>query len=443
MSEQAARVTLHDRVVAWRKALAVYRDRRMLVILLMGFASGLPFLLTASVLGYWLSTIGLKLETIGLFALVGIPYAFKFAWAPLIDHIGIPGLDRLLGRRRSWLMLSQIGLAMAISALAFTDPRIDPELTGLAAFFIAIFSATQDIVIDAYRIEILEDREQGAGSASTILGYRIALWIVDAAALLLPSLIGWQVTLLVIAALVGIAIIVTLKAAEPTVSRVQPTSWDRWIYEALIRPFMEFFKYRGWLIILLFALLYKFGDAVGGTMFRPFLNNIGFTGPEIFGISKSFGVISTLVGGVVGGVLVARYGIFGGLLIGGVAQAVTNLLFAWQAIEGHEIWILAVTLSADNFTNAIGSIAFVAYLSHLCTKGLAGTQYALLTSMMAFGRTVLSSGSGWAAANLSWPSFWLLTTLLAIPALLLLLYLWRVSKPANDAALSESAKPVH
>jgi PAT family beta-lactamase induction signal transducer AmpG len=412
----------------WREAARVYRDRRQLIILLMGFSSGMPFLLTASALTYWMSRVGVDLKTIGIFALVGTPYAFKFVWAPLVDRLPVPVLDGLLGRRRSWMLLAQIGVLFSTFALAFSDPVHSPWFTAAAAVAIAFFSATQDIAVDAYRIEILNDEEQGAGSATTQLGYRIALWVVDAMALLLPSLLPWPVVLSLIALLAFVGIATTFWAHEPKSFARPIHSAGEWIREAVVRPFAEFFAYRGWVVILLFALLYKYGDALGGSVTRPFFNEIGFSGPEIFGVTKSFGVAATLAGGLVGGIVVARYGLFKSLLVAGILQAITNLLFSWQAVAGHDIVVLTIAITFDNFTGAVGGVAFVGYLSSLCTSGMAGTQYALLTSLMAFGRTTLSAGGGWLAATVGWTTFWMLTTLLAVPGLLLLLWLWRVAQ---------------
>jgi PAT family beta-lactamase induction signal transducer AmpG len=407
----------------WIKAFDVYRDRRQLIILLMGFSSGMPFLLTGSVLSYWMSLLKVDLTTIGIFALVGIPYAFKFVWAPLVDRMPLPLFDGLLGRRRGWMLAAQLGILVSTVLLAWSNPAQATWLTACAAVAVAFFSATQDIAIDAYRIEILEDEEQGAGSATTQLGYRIALWIVDAMALLLPTVLPWPYVLSLIAALVLVGIVTTLAADEPRNPRVAKD--ESWFREAVIQPFVEFVAYRGWVVILLFALFYKYGDALGGAVTRPFFVEMGFSGPEIFGITKSFGVAATILGGLLGGVLVARYGLFKSLLVAGILQAVTNLLFSWQAQAGHDIVVLAIAITADNFTGALGGVAFVGYLSSLCTRGMAGTQYALLTSLMAFGRTALSAGGGWLAEHLGWTLFWMATTLLAIPGLLLLLWLWR------------------
>jgi MFS transporter, PAT family, beta-lactamase induction signal transducer AmpG len=412
---------------SWVKAAEVYRDRRQLIILLMGYSSGMPFLLTSAVLTYWMTKVGVDLTTIGIFVLVGTPYALKFVWAPLVDQLPLPVLDRWLGRRRSWMLLAQAGVLLSTLALAWSHPVETPWATAAAALAIAFFSATQDIAVDAYRIEILNDDEQGAGSATTQLGYRIALWIVDAMALLLPSLLPWPIVLSLIALLIVVGMVTTFFAGEPRAERPTIESAGAWMRQAVVRPFTEFLAYRGWVAILLFALLYKYGDALGGTMARPFYVALGFTGPEIFGVTKSFGVAATILGGLAGGVVVARYGLFKSLLIGGILQAVTNLFFSLQAFAGHDLLVLTIAISADNFTGALGSIAFVAYLSSLCTTGMAGTQYALLTSLMAFGRTTLSAGAGWLASETGWVVFWMATTLLAVPGLLLLLWLWRVA----------------
>lgn len=413
----------------WREAAQVYRNRKQLIILLMGFSSGAPFLLTLSVLTYWMASVKVDLTTIGLFSLVGTPYAFKFVWAPLIDRVSLPVLDAWLGRRRGWMLVSQVGLLLSVLILAWSDPIASPWWTAGAAVLVAFWSATQDIVIDAYRIELLNDEEQGAGSATTQLGYRVALWVVDAVALLLPAFLPWPFVLTLIALLGLVGIVTTFHAHEPHSEKHALTAGGgSWLREAVIRPFAEFIAHKGWVLILLFALFYKYGDALGGTMARPFYLQMGFTGPEIFAVTKSFGAASVLLGGIAGGVLVARYGLFKALFIAGILQAVTNLLFAWQAQVGHDIVVLTFAISIDNFTNALGGVAFIGYLSSLCTAGMAGTQYALLTSLMAAGRTWMAAGGGWLALQTGWTMFWALTTLLAIPGLLLLLWLWRATQ---------------
>ncbi|HSI02157.1 MAG TPA: MFS transporter [Reyranella sp.] len=413
----------------WIDAAQVYRSRKQLIILLMGFSSGAPFLLTGAVLSTWMGTIKVDLTTIGLFALVGTPYAFKFLWAPLVDRAPLPVLDSWLGRRRSWMLLSQALLLVAVLWLAWSDPVATPWTTAAAAVAVAFCSATQDIVIDAYRIELLHDEEQGAGSATTQLGYRIATWTIDAIALLLPSFLPWGAVLTIIGLFGFVGMVTTFYAHEPRWEKhAQTTVGGSWFNQAVIRPFAEFIAHRGWLLILLFALFYKYGDALGGTMARPFYIQMGFQLPEIFAVTKSFGAAATVLGGILGGVVVARYGLFKALLVAGILQAVTNLLFAWQAQAGHDLVVLTIAITADYFTGALGGVAFIGYLSSLCTAGMAGTQYALLTSLMAAGRTWLSAGGGWLAAYTGWTVFWVLTTLLAIPGLLLLLWLWHVTQ---------------
>jgi PAT family beta-lactamase induction signal transducer AmpG len=419
-----------NRLHRWIAAARVYADRRMLVILLMGFASGLPLLLTLSTLTYWLEKVGVDLTTIGIFALVGIPYSFKFVWAPLVDQGRIPFLTRWLGRRRSWALLAQAGLIGAILFMGTTDPAVNGWWTALAALLVAFFSATQDIVIDAYRIEILDEDEQGAGAATTQIGYRLGLIVAGAGALAASDYIGWPAIFAGLAACVGVGVVAVLIAREP----VTPASWERisraplaeQIKLSVVDPFVEFLTRKGALVILLFVLLYKFGDAIGGTMAYPFYAQMGFTGTEIAAVSKVFGVIMTLVGTAAGGVMVARYGIFRALIAGGILQAVTNVLYAWVAIEGHDITVLAITVGTDNFANGLGSAAFVAYLSSLCNVAFTGTQYALLSSFMATGRTLMSSGSGWLAETMGWAPFFVATMFLAVPGLLLIWWLMRL-----------------
>jgi len=427
----ADRALARGRLKTWGRALSVYRDRRFVYILLMGFSSGLPLLLTLSTLSYWLATVGIDKTAIGLFALVGLPYSFKFLWAPVIDHVALPLVTRRLGRRRSWALAIQAVLIVCILLMGATDPAADPWTTALVALAIAFFSASQDIVVDAYRIEILAEHEQGAGAAATQTGYRLGLLVAGAGAVALSDFVGWPAVFAALAACVLVGMIAVLLAPEP---RVPERVWHgagaapgQWLDNAVIAPFRDFLERRGWLVILAFVLLYKFGDAIGGVMANPFYVELGFTGVEIASVTKVFGMVATLVGVVAGGVLVARHGIFVALLVGGILQAATNLLFALQAVIGADVAFLAVTIGADNFTGGLGSAAFVAYLSSLCNAAFTGTQYALLTSLMAAGRTLLSSGGGWLADQTDWVTFFVLTTGLAVPGLLLLLWLMRLT----------------
>lgn len=428
----AERARVRERLTTWGRALSVYRDRRFVYILLMGFSSGLPLLLTLSTLSYWLATVGIDKTAIGLFALVGLPYSFKFLWAPVIDHVALPVVTRRFGRRRGWALVIQVALIGCILLMGATDPAAAPWSTALIAFAIAFFSASQDIVVDAYRIEILAEHEQGAGAAATQTGYRIGLLVAGAGAVALSDFVGWPLVFAALAVCVLVGVGAVLLAPEPRVpERVwhdsEGASPADWLDSAVVAPFRDFLTRRGWLVILAFVLFYKFGDAIGGVMANPFYVELGFTGVEIASVTKVFGMVATLAGVFAGGVLVARYGIFSALLVGGILQAATNLLFALQAVVGNDVTMLALTIGADNFTGGLGSAAFVAYLSSLCNVAFTGTQYALLTSLMAAGRTLLSSGGGWLADQTDWVTFFVLTTGLAIPGLLLLLWLMRLT----------------
>ncbi|HNB26127.1 MAG TPA: MFS transporter [Alphaproteobacteria bacterium] len=422
----------------WMSAVAGYLTPRMLIILAMGFASGLPLLLTLSTLSYWLSKVGVDKTTIGLFALVGTPYTFKFLWSPIMDQVPLPVLTRLLGRRRSWLLLTQGLLAIAIFVMGLTDPAVDPFRTAVAALVVAFLSASQDIVIDAYRIDLLPTEEQGQGAGATQIGYRFGLLLAGAGALALSDYFSWPVVFSVLAAAMVASMVVTLLAPEPQApARAANRSYLRIVKEAVIDPFLDFMKHSGWLLILAFTLFYKFGDALGGTMANPFYNEMGFTGTEIAAVSKLWGVWMTVVGAVIGGVAVARWGMFPALMIGGILQALTNLAFTYVALVGHDLPALAIAITADNIAGGAAGAALVAYLSSLCNIAYSLTQYALLTSFMAYGRTVLSSWSGWLADHTDWVTFWSATALLAVPGLLLLSVMWRyfpyrpVSKPSD------------
>ncbi|MGH6892314.1 MAG: AmpG family muropeptide MFS transporter [Dongiaceae bacterium] len=438
----------------WWSAVAAYLTPRMLVILAMGFASGLPLLLTLSTLSYWLSKVGVDKTTIGLFALVGTPYTFKFLWSPIMDQVALPVLTALLGRRRSWLLLTQVLLAGAIFVMGLIDPAVDPWLTALAALVVAFLSASQDIVIDAYRIELLPLEEQGQGAGATQTGYRFGLLLAGAGALALSDYYSWSFVFGVLSAAMLASAVITLLAPEPKAQPPQPKrDYKLWVKEAVIDPFADFMSRRGWVVILAFVLFYKFGDALGGTMANPFYREMGYSGTEIAAISKVWGVWMTVVGALIGGIAVAKWGVFRALLIGGILQAVTNFAFAYVATKGnefgacamaawetdpnaavdllcaaypHDLVALAVAITADNVAGGAAGAALVAYLSGLCNIAFTATQYALLTSFMAQGRTWLSSGSGWLADNTDWASFWSLTAFLAIPGLLLLLWIMRL-----------------
>jgi PAT family beta-lactamase induction signal transducer AmpG len=431
----------------WLQSAAVYRDRRMLVILFLGFVSGLPLALTLGTLSAWLATVGVDKTTIGLFALVGLPYTLKFLWSPFIDGVRVPVLGALLGRRRSWAIVTQVALMASVFALGTTEPGTQAALTAVIALAVAFFSASQDIVIDAYRVEILAGHEQGAGAAAIQIGYRIGMLVSGAGALYIADFFGWFAAFAVMAALVSVGMATILLNPEPTVGRETEAAADgahgahgargagmsEWIEAHVVAPFADFVARGDWPVILLFILLYKFGDAVAGIMANPFYIETGFTLSEIASVSKVFGLGATLAGAVLGGIMVVRLGVLKALLICGVLQMLSNLMFAVQAMVGHDIAVLALTVGIENFTGGMGTAAFVAYLSSLCTFAFTATQYALLSSLAAVGRTVLSAAGGWMADQVDWVSFFLLTTVAALPGLLLLIWLIRAAREAPPA----------
>jgi PAT family beta-lactamase induction signal transducer AmpG len=347
----------------------------------------------------------------------------------VLDRAKPPPFFRRLGRRRGWAVPVQLALAGAIVALGLADPAERPELVALLALAVGFLGASQDIVVDAIRIELLKADEQGAGAAATQLGWRVGGLVAGAGAIGLSDFVGWPVVFAAMAATVLIGMAAVLWAPEPETEAADEIlagpnrGWKRELTAAVIDPFREFLSRRDAVAILVFALLYKFGDAIGGAMANPFYVDIGFSGAEIAAVTKLFGLVATILGVVGGGLMVRRFGLYPALMIGGAAQALTNLAFTWLALAGQDIEVLTVAIAVDNFAGGLGSAAFVAYLSALCDARFTATQYALLTSVMAQGRSLMAAGSGFLAEALGWPVFFAATALLAVPGLLLLLYL--------------------
>lgn len=435
----------------WRAAAGVYADRRVLAMLFLGFSSGLPFGVLAEPMTAWLAGAGVDKTTIGLFALVSLPYALKFLWAPIMDRVPLPVLTRLLGRRRGWILLTQIVLIAAIIKLGLADPASSLWWTAVFALAVSFASASQDIVIDAYRVEILAEDQLAAGAALAINGWRLSSWGGAAVALIFADLVSWPVVFFGLAMMVCVGIIAVLLNPEPAIPQSGealaleqqaeeffernahlPEKIARaaaWAYGSVFCPFIEFLTRPNWLLIILFILLYKFGDAVLTVMKIPFFLELGFSKTEIGTIAKLVGFPPIIIGGLFGGLLLAKTGLMRGLLISGILMAASNLVFVVQAWVGYSQEMLALTIAIENFTTSMGTVAFVAYLSSLCNIAYTATQYALLTSFMAFSRTVMTAGSGWVADQVSWPVFFMLTTLAALPGLILLIYMMKRLKP--------------
>lgn len=414
--------------------LTPYLTPRLLAILALGFASGLPLALSGATLSRWLSETGVDKTTIGLFAAIGTPYALKFLWAPLIDNINLPVLTRLFGRRRGWLFFIQALLAGAIIMLGAADPLASLAATAMLAFSVAALSATQDIIIDAYRVELLPTEDQARGAAMITFGYRVGMLASSAGALYLAEYYGWGICYIVMAALLAIGAVAAWFAGEPESSRMVEREMQEtrgikaWLTRALIAPFRDFTRHRGWLVILLFILLYKFGDAFLGVMTMPFLTEIGFSKVDIANIGKLFGFVATVIGGFAGAWMAERLGLMKSLWIGGVLNGVSNLAFLWLAEVGPDLRVYAVVNTIENFTGAMSGAVLVAYLSSLCNIRYTATQYALLSSLAAVGRTLLSTSAGATAQAVGWNAFFLASAVLTLPGLIALFVLTRYAK---------------
>jgi PAT family beta-lactamase induction signal transducer AmpG len=418
-------------------ALAVYLRPRVLIVMLLGFASGLPLALSGSTLAVWLTEANIDLATIGLFSLVGLPYTIKFLWAPLVDALDIPVLSRRFGRRRGWLIFSQLLLIAAIVLLGLTDPLTSISLVVFGAVMVATASATQDIVIDAFRVESLETSEQGAGMAGYVAAYRVGMLVAGAGILALvawleyrgiPKSTAWTWGYVVAALLMGVGLIATMLAREPEGLERPPVKNARdvanRVFTTAYDAFADFLTRPSAVAILLFVLLFKFCDAFAGVLTAPFVLKIGFDKETYAAIVKGVGFGAAIIGGFAGGMIARALPLATCLWIGGLLQMVSNLVFSWQSLMGANVAALTFTIVVENFTGAIGTVIFVAYLSALCgDRAHTATQYALLTALAAVGRTVLASGGGFVAEATGWFLFFIITAVSALPSFLLLWWL--------------------
>ncbi|HLN23241.1 MAG TPA: AmpG family muropeptide MFS transporter [Patescibacteria group bacterium] len=439
-----------------RASLGIYAKPRVVRILLLGFASGLPLALTYSTLSAWLSQVGVSKTSIGLFALIGTPYALKFLWSPLIDRLPPP---LRLGQRRGWGITIQLALMAAVLGLGACDPRTQLGVMAALAVVVAFLSASQDIIIDAYRVEVLEDDEQGPGAGATQAGYRIAMLVSGAGALFLADHLGWFAAYAVMAVLLLVGVVVFALHPEP-VRRVSPQTAERerraaeflehrphlrglrahllaWLYGAVVCPFADFMTRRGWVVILVFVVGYKLGEAMAGVMAMPLYVSLGYSLSEIAWVSKGFGFVATVAGSLIGGWVVIRFGTLRALMLCGILQSLGNLFYVLQVQAGHDVRFLALCVFAENLTGGMAGAAMVAYLSGLCNVAYTATQYALLSSLTAVGRTLFASSGGALAEQFGWSPFFLLTTVATVPALALLG--WMMARAASPAAEAVSA----
>ncbi|WP_448562731.1 AmpG family muropeptide MFS transporter [Trichothermofontia sp.] len=404
--------TLVNTIVA---ALKIFESRKMSALLCLGVASGLPLFLTSRTLQAWMKVEGVNLAAIGLFSLVGLPYSLKFFWSPLLDRFSPP----FLGRRRGWLAITQVCLLVAIALMTLQRPGQALQLLAINALAIACFSATQDIAADAYRTDVLEPLEMGAGAAVFVLGYRIALLITGSLALILADQLSWPTVYLLMAVLMLLGIVATGWAPEPANPGQPPAS----LTQAIVLPFQEFCQRLGGLrtlLVLLFIVLFKLGDALVNNMATPFLLEVGFSQTDIGAIQGGIGLVATIVGTLVGGGLLSQLGINRSLWLFGGLQALSNFTYLGLSLLGKNYAFMVLTINIENFCAGLGTAAFVAFLMSLCNHRFSATQYALLSSLMAVSRDILVAPAGWVATQISWPLFFALSVVMALPGLMLL-----------------------
>lgn len=399
---------------------------RMLVALLMGFSCGLPLLLTITVLQAWMKEEGVDLTVIGLMALVGLPYTLKFIWAPFLDRFTLP----FLGRRRGWLLVAQILLACSISGLGLTDPAAHPWMLAFAALLVTFFSASQDIIVDAYRREDLSDEELGLGSSLYINGYRVGMLLASGGGLILADHVSFSMVYLFMAGCMLPGIMTTLFAPEPPLTQGKPET----VKDAVVNPLLEYFSRPDALWILAFILLYKIGDTMASAISTPFYLDIGFSKTEIGAVVKLFGFWATIGGSLIGGLIMIRMGIHRSLWVFGFLQALSTAGFAFLARIGHSMAALSAVIAFENLSSGMGTAAYAAFMASITNKKFTATQYALLTSLMGVPRVLASAPTGFLAKNIGWESFFIFCTLIAAPGMLLLLKFapWNPQKRFTD-----------
>jgi PAT family beta-lactamase induction signal transducer AmpG len=413
-------------------------DKRMTAVLLLSFASGLPFNLTGFTLQAWLASAGLDIKTIGIFTLVGLPYIFKFLWAPLLDRYAPP----ILGRRRGWIFIFQVCLAICIGFMGLNSPTDGPYVLAATALLLAFLSASQDIVVDAYRVDVIPPSERALAAAATAFGYRTAsvlggaVLVFIAAHLALPvgSAAGWRIAFLMVAFLMAATTLATFWAPEPAVpGRPPPTLAD-----AVWHPLSDLLSRKGAWGFLLLVLLYKVGDAFALSLYSAFMiKGVGFSLSELSVAGKVNMTVSTMIGVALGGALYIRWGMFRSLLIFGIGQALTNLLYMWLALAGKKLWLLVLATSLDTMIGGMGQAAFVAFLVSQCSPSYSATQYALLSALAVVPRVLMGAIAGQVVAAIGWANFFVVTCLTATPGLILLVIFRR---RLNELAAREAAK---
>ena len=393
--------------------MALFLNPRVVTVLFLGFSSGLPLALSSGTLQAWLTVEGVDIQTIGLFTLVGLPYTLKFLWSPLLDRFTVP----LFGRRRGWILVFQALLLISIFAMSVVSPVKTPWVLAFLAFGLAFASASQDIVVDAYRAEVLREKERGLGAAVSVTGYRVAMLVSGALALVFSETFGWRATYMIMAGLMFVGMVAVWLGPEPG----DPGTPPKTMREAVSEPLLEFFSRDGAWLMLALIVLYKLGDAFAGSLTTSFLiRGVGFSVGEVGAVNKGLGLAATIVGALFGGTLMARLGLYYSLFLFGILQAVSNLSFMVLALVGKSYPMLIFTIAFENLAGGMGTAAFVAFLMALCNHSFTATQFALLSALASLGRVYVGPVSGELVAEFGWLLFFLVTFLAALPGLALL-----------------------
>jgi PAT family beta-lactamase induction signal transducer AmpG len=422
----------------WENSLKSYLDRRILSIFFLGFSSGLPFLLTLSTLAVWLTESGIDKTIIGLFTMTTLPYTFKFLWGPVVDRLPLPPLTTMLGKRRGWALVTQLAVVCSLVGLGSSNPMENIWATALMAFCVAFSSAMQDMVIEAYRIELMDEQHAGTSAAASSLGYRIGMLVSGAGALYLADIMSWDDVYCIMSLCVVVGMITLL--LSPRTKSLVPSSFPRtrlrmdestslkgsvtqWLRQTYLPPLKQLLNNNDWRVVLAFILFYKVGDTAINVMNAPFLLELGFSKIEIANVAKLFGISSMIVGGFLGGILLTRFGILTSLMLCATLQVLSSLMFVIQAIVGYNLEILVITIGVENLTCGLGASAFIAYLSSMCSQPNTATHFALLSSFGSMARVFISSFAGWLADQVSWESFFLITAIGSVPCMFLLIRL--------------------
>jgi PAT family beta-lactamase induction signal transducer AmpG len=412
-------------------------DPRLALMLALGFSAGLPFLLVFGTLSAWLRQAGVERAEIGMLSWVGLAYSFKFVWSPLVDRVDIPVLSDRLGRRRAWMLTAQFTVALGLIAIAFSDPGLRLPATVAGALLVAFASATQDVVIDAWRIDAAPTSRQGVMAAVYQLGYRLALICSGAGALYIADFVDWRSAYLAMAALMSVGVVTTLLVPRSDAAPLR-TAHDKLFsfVDAVIEPFLDLWRRKLWLVVPILALitLYRVPDFVAGVMANPLYIDLKFTLSEIASVSKLYGVWVGILGAFAGGIAVTRIGLMPCVLFGGIIGAASNLMFAWLATAGHQIELLTLAISIDNFSAGFAGTALIAYMSGLTASTVVATQYALLSSLYALPGKFVGGASGFMVEAFGYPMFFTITAMVGVPIALLSLLLWRLDPIGGETA---------